>query len=941
MPDPRDTPAMRQYYRFKRAHPGCVLLFRIGDFYEMFDDDAVAVSKAIGLTLTQRTEGVPMCGMPHHQLEVYLRKLLDAGFRAAVCEQTQDASEAKAGSVIERAVTRVLTPGTLVDDALLDESAPSTLAAVCFTGEGDTSAAAIACVDLSTGRFEVLDAGPGQIADELSRRRVTELLFSQNADGEVPGRVARVLQVLGLAGTPQPAWHFRQDEALDALVKHYGVRSLEGFGLSDDDAAARAAGAIIRYLQTTQAIDAGDQSIGIPGQRSRRSLAHLQPPKRNQVTEHLVLDGTTLRALEVLRTIRGPAQAAGANAVNEADGSLLGIFAPSRVFPGCRTAMGKRLLRERLCQPLRSAEAIESRQRCVRLFIDDRRTAAALAEAMSSVQDISRIAGRMALGRTTPRDLVGLGRSLAQIEPVHQALELAPAFGSHRAAIAELVGKLQPFAAMIVDRCVESPPAHMRDGGLFRDGLDPELDEARLLQRDAASWMAAYQASLIDTHQLPSLKVGYNKIFGYYIELPSAQSRRAPDTFTRKQTLKSAERYITPELKEFEAKVTTAEARALAREHALFDELCERAIKLIPEISLFGDTIADLDVLACFAEKAHRRGWTAPQIVREPVLILTQGRHPVLDEKLESNFVPNDLTLGAPEYGPADAVSAPARNAAPLALITGPNMAGKSTYIRTAALLTLLAHTGSFVPAAGLTIGLTDRIFTRIGADDALHAGQSTFMVEMTETARILNHATPQSLIILDEIGRGTSTLDGLSLAWAIAETLAGPGTERADRGPRTLFATHYHELTDLEELLPGCVRNLHVAVREWGEEIVFLHRILPGRTDQSYGIHVAKLAGLPSATIARARQVLDTLAVQHHAAPDRAQLNSASRGSTKKVASSSATDNSGQLSLFKEYVQHPAIDSLREVKLEALSPLEAFDTLRKLKDLATQGPKT
>ncbi len=976
MADPRDTPAMRQYYRFKRQHPDCTLLFRIGDFYEMFDDDAVKVSKAIGLTLTQRTEGVPMCGMPFHQLETYLRKLLNAGFRVAVCEQTETPETAKerggGGTVIERAVTRVLTPGTLVDEALLESDAPSTLAAVCFTGEGDHSPAVAAVVDLSTGRFEVFESPGETLGDELARRRVSELVYSQTADGKEPPRVKVLLTVLGTSGTPQPSWFFRMDEAREALLKQYGVATLEGFGFGPDDAAIRAAGAVVRYLQLTQLPQdsqsptptSGNTGANGAAASTARSLSHLQPPRRDEPSAGCVLDGTTLRSLEVLRTIR--AAPGGGGGGDEGDGSLFGVFASSRTFPGCRTAMGKRLLREWLCRPLRDIAAIEARQKCVATLIEDRQTAAALSAAMENVQDIARIAGRLALGRANPRDVVALGRSLAQVTPVGEAIANAPAFAALKGRIDALSAKLRPLAERIADRCVESPPPHLREGGLFKDGFDPELDEARRLGRDAAGWMAEYQARLINEHQLPSLKVGYNKIFGYYIELPSAQSKRAPDAFTRKQTLKNAERYITPELKDFESRASTAEARALAREQSLFEDLCDRARGLIPEITAFADAVAELDVLACFAEKAVRRRWVKPEIVDRPVLGLEQGRHPVLDERLERNFVPNDLWLGDGASGSlagwgsgaSDGVterrSDGVKGAEPssetpslghsvtasLALITGPNMAGKSTFIRTAALLTLLAHTGSFVPADKAVVGLTDRIFTRIGADDALHAGQSTFMVEMTETARILNHATARSLVILDEIGRGTSTLDGLSLAWAIAETLAGTTKTLAasahQASPRVLFATHYHELTDLEEMFPGRVVNLHVSVREWGEEIVFLHRILPGRTDRSYGVHVAKLAGLPAATVARAKEILETLAVQHHGPTGGSGGSSKGAGEqgSKGAKIAVPAPSTGQLALFTEYVAHPAVDELREVKLDALTPLQAFDVLRKLKEM-------
>lgn len=925
---PRDTPAMRQYYGFKKQHPDCLLFFRIGDFYEMFDDDAVRASRVLGLTLTQRTEGVPMAGVPFHQLENYVRRCVGQGIRVAVCEQVQDAADVRGagnGAIIERAVTRVLTPGTLIDDALLDAGSQSLLASVCFVEAGDDSAAAVAVCDLSTGWFEVLECASNAIADELARRSITEVLYAQTADGKAPERIRRVLDMLRLAGTAQPAWHFRIDEAREALLKLYGVSTLAGFGLRDDEGVVQAAGALVRYAQQTQMAEL-EASAGSGGTGPRRrTLSHLAPPRRAAMDRYCELDATTLRALEVLRTIR--AAGSGDLGSPESDASLLSIFAPSRTFPGCRTPMGRRLLHDWLCRPLRVRGEIEARQRAVATLLEDRRSADGLTDALANVQDVARIAGRLALGRASPRDLVALAKSLSQVEAVKVAIDNAPALARHRTEIDRLSLALAELASAIIAMCVDSPPAHLRDGGLIRDGVDGALDEARLLQRDAATWMAEYQARLIAEHDLPSLKVGYNKIFGYFIELPAGQAKRAPTTFSRKQTLKNAERYITPELKEFETKVSTAESRALARELAIFDELCAQAAALVGQIGEFGAACAELDVLACFADKAHRRAWRMPEMVDEPVLVIHQARHPVLDELLGSNFVPNDIELG----GGASTDN----HSALLALITGPNMAGKSTFIRTAALVTLLAHTGSLVPADRATVGVTDRIFTRIGADDALHAGQSTFMVEMTETARILNHATPQSLVILDEIGRGTSTLDGLSLAWAIAESLAAAD---AQRGPRTLFATHYHELTDLEELIPGRVRNLHVSVREWGDDIVFLHRILPGRTDQSYGIHVAKLAGIPGSTIARAREVLDQLAVHHHSphspgSAGDATPRSARHTPTAKASSSGAA--AGQMSLFTEYVQHPAIDRIKELKLEALSPLEAFDALRTLKTLA------
>lgn len=915
MADPRQTPAMRQYYRFKRERPDCVLLFRIGDFYEMFDDDAVNVSRAIGLTLTRRTEGVPMAGVPFHQLDTYLRKLLDAGFRVAVAEQTEEAAEVKArggGAVIERAVTRVLTPGTLVDDALLPPDASGTLAAVCFTESGDHSPASVAVVDISTGAFEVFEAPGPMLGDELLRRRVRELVYASTADGSAPTRVQRVLEHTRISGTPAPGWHFRPDEAHEALVRALGVMSLEAFGLSASDPLVLPAGALVRYLIATQMPGASD---GAQGGGAGVRLGHLSPPRKTEPGDHLVLDATTIRALEVLRTIRD-------TGAGEGDASLAGVFSPSgggaSSFAGCVTAMGRRTLREWLCRPLCDAEAIRARQACVRTLVGESVLARALEEALGPVQDLSRIGARLALGRASPRDLVALGRSLGCLTQVRSVLTQAGAFAARVRGLEELARELEPIGAEVVRVCVDEPPAHLREGGLIKDGVDAELDEARLLQKDAQGWMTAYQQRLIAEHDLPSLKVGYNKIFGFYIELPAAQSRRAPAIFTRKQTLKNAERYISPELKEFEVKVTSAETRALSREQAIFDELCAKCAAHVPELSRLALELGELDVLSCFAGKARQRGWVCPELSERAELVITQGRHPVLEERLGQTLVPNDVDLGsiAPEGGVTPA----------LALITGPNMAGKSTFIRTAGLITLLAHTGSFVPAQSATVGITDRIFTRIGADDALHAGQSTFMVEMTETARILHHATPRSLVILDEIGRGTSTLDGLSLAWAIAETLAG-GASKDAHGPRVLFATHYHELTELADQLSGRVQNLHVAVREWNDEIVFLHRILPGRTDKSYGIHVAKLAGLPSATIARAREVMDTLSVHHHGPGSGAVPPLEAKPTPARPAD-------GQLSLFTEYVHHPAIDQLRQIKIDALSPLAAFDHLRALKAL-------
>ena len=895
MADPRETPAMQQYYRFKKQHPECVLLFRIGDFYEMFDDDAVRVSKSIGLTLTQRTAGIPMAGIPFHQLDAYLRKLLRAGFRVAVCDQLEDSSKAK--GIVQRGVTRVITPGTLVDETLLESESPATLGAIVFTESGDESAASLAVVDLATGSFCVVDCAPSAIVDELARRGVRELLYCETGDGVIPPRVQKHVAALNLSPTARPGWHFRATEARQALTEQFGVSTLSGFGMTEGEGVVLAAGVLVRYLRETQS---GADASGT----TKRILAHLRAPRREQSAGACVIDAVSLRSLEIERTIRG----------GTLDGSLLGLFVSGR--DACKTAMGKRTLREWLMRPLMNIDEINARQTAVAALFEDGALSGHLAELLSKVQDIARIAGRIALNRATPRDMLALAKSLSVAEELGDAIGRTPSLASVADRINEHAESLGDLGRSILERITEQPPAHLREGGVIRDGADATLDEARLLQRDAGSWLAQYQTRLIEQHNLPSLKVGFNKIFGYYIELPAGQARNAPAELIRKQTLKNAERYMTPELREFEHKVLSAESTAIEREKELFAELCAVAGARVDDLLSYAAAIASLDAMCAFADRARSHGWVRPTITDRKELHIVAGRHPVLEETLAGEFVPNDVNLGAGE-----------ENSAPLALITGPNMAGKSTYIRQVALLVILAQTGSFVPAESAVVGVTDRIFTRIGADDALHAGQSTFMVEMIETANILNHATERSLVVLDEVGRGTSTLDGLSLAWAIVEFLSTVGA-------RTLFATHYHELTSLEEQMQGKIRNLHVAVREWppGDphaQIIFLHRIEPGRTDRSYGLHVAKLAGIPARVINRGREVLASLAVhQEGATPPPAAASTAAR----------QHDEAGQLSLFTEYLPHPAIDRLREIKLENLTPMQAFDVLRSLGELARES---
>ncbi|UYV11634.1 MAG: DNA mismatch repair protein MutS [Phycisphaera sp.] len=881
------TPAMRQFHEFKDRFPGCVLLFRMGDFYEMFYEDAVEVSKAIGLTLTERSPGQPMAGVPHHQLDNYLRKLIDKGFRVAIADQVQDPKEAK--GVVERAVTRVLTPGTLVDDDLL-ESRPAggTLAAAYLDGDG----VSLAALDVSTGAFTLDSAPLNDLLDGLSRLAIAELLLPDDCPAGLRSRIEIEAGRSGCAITERPAWHFRKSEAIEAVLKHFSVGSVEGFGLSDDDPALVAAGAVLRYAGETQT-PAGTLAKGA----LTPSLSYIRPPKRAAPGDRLVLDATSLRALEIERTIRR----------GGTDGSLAG-----EVLNGgqCMTALGRRQVATWLREPAAKLDEITARHAAVAALVEDSKQANELAKALEPIQDIARIAARLALGRAAPRDLVGLGQSLAAIPTVCAACENTPSLAVRAKELGQTLDALTPLATEITSACVDRPPARLADGGLIRDGVDAELDEVRGLQHDAGQWLADFQQRLAEELKIPAIRVGYNKVFGYYIELTATQAKEYGDTLisaglSRKQTLKNAERYVNDELRHFEHRVQTAEARALEREKAIFDQLCLKARDQLDAIAVAAEAIGALDALSCFAALARKRRWVRPEMVEEANLELDAARHPVLERTLADRLVPNDVALN--EY-------------ARLAIITGPNMAGKSTYIRTAALLVVLAHAGSFVPAGSARIGLTDRVFTRVGADDALHDGQSTFMVEMAETAAILNNATDRSVVVLDEIGRGTSTLDGLSLARAIAERLAG---DAKNPGPRTLFATHYHELTTLEEERAGQVRNLAVRVREVGDEVVFLHHVEPGRADRSYGVQVARLAGIPPEVVERAAQVLASLSVRED-------------GAAPAPAKQAPEP---QMPLFARAAPHPAVDRLTEVRIESLTPLDAFDLLRELRGLVEEQP--
>ncbi len=875
---------MRQHAQFKASHPDCILLFRLGDFFELFDDDAVTAHKALGITLTQRTNGIPMAGIPWHSAEAYIKRLVDQGFRVAIADQVQDPKDAK--GVVDRAVTRVITPGTRVDDTLLDAGAGNRVACVATEAgaSGASRTCAVATIELSTGAFTVTTAPSAAATDTLALAGAAEVLLPAERDERADRDAATMCRTAGASRTTRDGWYWREAEAREALCSQFSVAALAGLGLPEAGPAVAACGALVRYLRETQG----------------ESLAHLSLPRVLTPGDRLLLDAASLQSLEIERTIRG----------GSVEGSLLGSFS-GQSQP--RTPMGRRLLREWLCAPLADLAAIRRRHAAVAALADDTDLLRRVREALAGVQDLARIAGRVAMHRATPRDVVAAARSIESAgalahllgSSASPAADAAPTLAADAAALA-------PLAASIRRQCVDVPPAHLREGGLFRDGVDAALDESRTLQTDSAAWLARFQKRVIDETGIDSLKVGFNRVFGYYIEVSRTHADKMPAAYARRQSLRNAERFTNEELKTFEDKVLGAEAASLARERALFDALLGTMDQHRPAMTALADALATIDCLATFASHATQHRWVKPTMTAEPILDLVEGRHAVVDTILGERFVPNDTTLGG--------------DAAPLALITGPNMAGKSTYIRQVALITLLAHAGSFVPATRARIGLTDRIATRIGASDELHGGQSTVMVEMTETAGILNTATQRTLVVMDEVGRGTSTLDGLSLAWAITERLATLGC-------RTLCATHYHELTEVVERTPG-IQNLHVAVREWNGKIIFLHQIRTGNTDQSYGIHVAQLAGIPPQTVERARKLLETLALHADDAGVRRALRGDDAGSAppRRMA---RRDVDGPSLFDPPPSTHPLVAMLTAMDLDRMTPLEAFDALRKLRESA------
>jgi DNA mismatch repair protein MutS len=848
------TPMMQQYLRIKAQHPDVLLFYRMGDFYEMFYEDARRAAQLLDIALTQRGASagapIPMAGVPVATLDTYLARLVRRGESVAICEQRGDPGKNK--GPMEREVVRIVTPGTVTDTALLEERRDNLLAGVY----GSHGRFGLAWLDLSAGRFSVMEvAGLAALDAELERLRPAELLA---ADGAQPSQ--------DRSWRLRPPWHFELDAAARALTEQFQVRDLAGFGCADKPLAISAAGGLLAYVRETQ----------------KSALPHLRSISTEERDEALIMDPATRRNLELDESLAGAPEL-----------TLAGIFDRTA------TPMGGRTLRRWLHRPLRDRGILRARFQAVSALMDDAHHAA-LAESLRGTGDLERILARIALRSARPRDLAQLRAALAALPALQRTLGATKA-QTRSSLLAQLAGELSDHAdehALLAGALVESPPHVLRDGGVICAGYDPELDELRLLGSNTEQFLLDLELRERERTGLSSLKLGFNRVQGFFIEVSRSQAAKVPAQYLRRQTVKSAERFITPELKSFEDKVLGARDRSLAREKELYEGLLDFLIGRLPELQKTTDAIAQIDVLACFAERAATLDCVCPELVEEPMLIIEGGRHPVVEHAGREPFVPNDLRFD---------------EARRMLIITGPNMGGKSTYMRQTALIAILAHAGCYVPAKRVVLGPLDRIFTRIGASDDLAGGRSTFMLEMTETANILNNATDKSLVLMDEVGRGTSTFDGLSLAWACAAFIA------AKIRAFTLFATHYFELTSLAGEAPG-VANVHVEAVEHSDKLVFLHSVREGPANQSYGLQVAALAGIPRSVIAQARRYLTELERERDALRT-------SHSPQTELPLFVAAD-------FAPPAPSAALEALRAIDPNALSPREALDLLFRLQQL-------
>ncbi len=868
------TPVMQQYLDIKKEYDDAILFFRMGDFYEMFFEDAKLAASVLGITLTSREKNkkdpIPMAGIPYHALNGYLSKLLRAGYKVAICEQTSLPGKFK--GPVEREVVQVVTPGTAMGEDVLDSGSNNYLVALSVDGEST----GIAMADLSTGEFCAGDIPPDRDwLDELERIAPKEVLLSENEPVEIEDAIKQRLN--GVMITHRDGWTFEKNYAQDRILEHFKVANLKGFGLEDCVNGVSTAGGILSYLVETQKV----------------SLGHINFIKRYRPDETMFLDAKTRNNLELTSQLTGIA------------GSKSTLFG---VIDYTVTPMGGRLLKAWITRPLLQPEQIIKRHDGVKELMENAVSHEEIEGIIGKISDIERLISRVCLERANPRDMVSLAESL---ECSHSLREALARFKSEiLVECAEDIGDLRDIAGKITDSIVDEPPILISDGGIFRDGYLAELDELMEISRSGRSWIADLQVKERQRTGISNLKVKYNNVFGYFIEITKSNLDNVPDNYTRKQTLVNAERFITPELKEYEAKVLSAADRIADLERDLFVSLRKEVASRVKEIQAFSSAVAVIDVLHSYVKVAGIKGYVCPEVDDSTLIDIRDGRHPVVENLLPAGkFVSND-TVADTETDQ-------------ILIITGPNMAGKSTYLRQVGLIVLLAQAGSFVPASYAHIGIVDRIFTRVGASDNLAGGESTFLVEMNETANILNNCTPRSLILFDEVGRGTSTFDGLSLAWAIVEYIHQ--VKRASA--RTFFATHFHELTELEVILPR-VKNYNVAVKEWNDEIVFLRKIFEGGSDQSLGIQVARLAGLPTKVISRAREILNNL-----------EKNEFNMNHKPKIAASQKEQEKSdfQLSLF-ELPEHPVVEELREIDTDNLTPIKALLLLEQLKRKAGEN---
>ncbi len=862
----QQTPLMKQYFKIKSEHPDTILFFRVGDFFETFEDDAKIASKVLGITLTKRSNGaagdVPLAGFPHHAIDSYLPKLIRSGYRVAICEQVEDPKFAK--GIVKREVVEVVTPGVTLSDKLLDHKKNNYLTAISIDGE----LVGISFADISTGDFFVFESKISELSEHLQLINSAEILYQKKDKEFLEKIILKINSSIRL--TKLEDWIFNKDFAKESLTNHFNTVTLKGFGIDRFTAGLIAAAAVLYYLQDTQKVN----------------LSHINKISVYNPSDYMILDFSTKRNLEIIASMQD----------GQKEGSLLSVLDETQ------TAMGGRLLKSWVSSPLRNEQSIKQRQNAVEELFKKKNIRKELIDSLKEIGDLERLISKISTGRANARDVISLKSSLEKIPQIK--ISLSSFSDPTLKKISDSLNELFDVVGKITEAIMENPAAGLNEGGIIKKGYSPELDELREIAFEGKDFLSNLQQREREKTQIPSIKVSFNKIFGYYIEISNSYKNKVPDSYIRKQTLVNSERYITQELKEFEEKILNAEERINLLEYQLFNEVRIFIAQKTEEIQKNAKLIGLLDVLVSFAEIAEKYNYVKPEINSGNEINIKKGRHPVVERILPpgEKFTPNDCRLS--------------NNDQQIIMLTGPNMAGKSVYLRQVGLIVLLAQIGSFVPAESATMGIVDRIFTRVGASDNISAGESTFLVEMQEAANIINNATSKSLILLDEIGRGTSTFDGISIAWAITEYLH----ENPSLAAKTLFATHYHELNEMAELFPR-IKNFKVEVREYDDKVIFLHRVTPGKADHSYGIQVAMMAGLPLFVTNRAKEILNNLESKELTPYE----------IKKERLKKTKTETGTQINLF-EVVDDKFRDEIKKIEINSLTPLEALNKLSELK---------